>query len=256
MAFNANHLVRWSANPVPPKLGLPQWWGYSTTVDTIATVSAASYFNLNYGLVIGGNSTWYVGDLVYCVCSNGVVQLEITAVYPNQVTTVVNNAAIPAGSITGAEIAANTVTSANVATNLIQYLAVVGLTAVQIEGMYAAPILIMPAPPAGSMIVINDATINLTGATAAFAGGGVIALQYGNAVHGAGSGAGTGVAAATWNGFGTTNSSITMINGNDGEASANTNAAAIYLSNATAAFTGGTNSLTNLYIHYSIVPVA
>ena len=105
MTFNAENLVQWSASPTPPRRNLPQWWGYYTT-DAIATVEAADYFNLNSSLVIGRNTTWYIGDQLYCVCSDGVVILQIAALTPN-VTTTAGNANIPAGSIVNSMIAAN-----------------------------------------------------------------------------------------------------------------------------------------------------
>jgi len=85
MTFKAQNLTLWSNPPHPPHYGLPQWWGYLTT-DDIAVTSDADYFNLGEGLVIGGNSTWFVGDLIYCVCSDGIVQLSIVTVSPNVTT--------------------------------------------------------------------------------------------------------------------------------------------------------------------------
>jgi hypothetical protein len=116
MSFKPGNLVQWNVTPTPPKRGLPQWWGYFTT-DTIATVQAADYFNLNYGLVIGRNTTWYVGDQIYCVCADGVTELQITAVTPN-VTTTAGNANIPAGSITHAMLGANIVDLNNLAAGI------------------------------------------------------------------------------------------------------------------------------------------
>lgn len=113
MSFNPGNLTQWSVSPTPPNYGLPQWWGY-LTADTIATVSAADYFDLNPGNVIGRNTTWFIGDLLYCVCSDGVVQLEIAAISPH-VTTTASAAQIPAGSIVTAMIANSAVTTAKIA---------------------------------------------------------------------------------------------------------------------------------------------
>ena len=109
MAFKAGNLVQWNAVNTPPRRNLPQWWGYYTT-DTIATVEAADYFNLNANppTVIGRNTTWNIGDQIYCVCTDGVFELQITAISPN-VTTSAGNANIPAGSITAAMLGANIV---------------------------------------------------------------------------------------------------------------------------------------------------
>ena len=66
MTFKAGNLVQWNAVNVPPRKNLPQWWGYFTT-DTIATVEADDYFNLNANppTVIGRNTTWNIGDQIY-----------------------------------------------------------------------------------------------------------------------------------------------------------------------------------------------
>ena len=122
MAFNANNLTLWSIPSTSRLFGLPQWWGYLTT-DTMATVEANYYFNLGNGLKIpvGGNSTWFVGDLIYCVCSDGVVQLQIASLAIDG-SLVITSAAvtdIPSGSITTAMLANLAVTAAKIAANTI-----------------------------------------------------------------------------------------------------------------------------------------
>lgn len=113
MTFIAGNLTQWNAAPTVPTPNLPQWWGYYTT-DAIATVQAASYFNLNFGMVIGRNTTWRVGDQLYCVCSDGVTELEIATI-GTTVTTVAGNANIPAASITTAMLQNAAVTTAKIA---------------------------------------------------------------------------------------------------------------------------------------------
>ena len=103
--FEAGNISRWSAGSIPVVRGLPQWWGYLTD-DTIATVEAADYFNLGNSLTIGGNSTFFVGDLLYCVCSDGVTELEIATIDDEglNVTTTASSSIVPAGSITNLQI--------------------------------------------------------------------------------------------------------------------------------------------------------
>jgi hypothetical protein len=113
MTFKAGNLTQWSVSPTPPKQGLPQWWGYFTT-DAMATVSANDYFNLGIGQVIGRNTTFYVGDLLYCVCSDGVASLQIATLTPN-ITTTASSADIPAGSITHVMLGAGIVDLNNLA---------------------------------------------------------------------------------------------------------------------------------------------
>lgn len=113
MAFTPGTLVQQSLPPSPPNPGLPQIWGYYTT-DNQATVSAADYFDLNPGYPIGRNTTWYVGDVINCVCSDGNVTLNVTAVTPH-VTTAYPPADIAAGSITNAMLGAKVVNAAKIA---------------------------------------------------------------------------------------------------------------------------------------------
>ena len=107
--FIPNNITLWSAAPHPTNtsLTLPQWWGYFTT-DTIATVSAADYFNLGgpgQGLLISG-SIFRVGDFLYCVCSDGIVELTIATIVGFLVTTAAAPQIIPAGSIVLAMLSA------------------------------------------------------------------------------------------------------------------------------------------------------
>jgi hypothetical protein len=122
MAFNPNNLTLWSVPPRSGFYGLPQWWGYYTT-DDMAVVDANYYFNLGNGfkIPVGGNSTWFVGDLVYCVCADGVIQLQISAVAADGtgVETIAAATDIPAGSITTAMLANLAVTAAKIANNTI-----------------------------------------------------------------------------------------------------------------------------------------
>lgn len=123
MSFLIANITLWSAVETPPVNGLPQLWGYLTT-DALATVSAAGYFNVDPTTPID-NTFFNIGDLIYCVCSDGVVQLSITALTPNVTTSTttvgantVNTAAIQALAVTTAKIAANAVTLAKLASGI------------------------------------------------------------------------------------------------------------------------------------------
>jgi hypothetical protein len=87
MSFQPVNLVLWSAAPLTAQpQTLPRWWAYLTTTDNIATVSAAGYFNIAlYALL--QNVAFNVGDKIYCVCTNGNVDLTFTNVYPPNNTT-------------------------------------------------------------------------------------------------------------------------------------------------------------------------
>lgn len=108
---------------------------------------------------------------------------------------------------------------------------------------YATPVLVIPAQGANTMIILDSMQIVQTYGSAALAAGGAVTPQYGNTDHGGGVAAGTSVAAAD---FEQTASTVYPIIGTSGSGaylldSACANAG-IYLSNPTAAFTGGTAS--------------
>lgn len=117
MTFKAGKLYQSNAAPQPPVRGLPQTWGYYAGTDNIATVEAADYFNLQANQIIGRNTTWFVGDLIFCVCADGVVQLSITAVSPN-VATSNFSPVVGANSVNTAAIQANAVTLATLSTGV------------------------------------------------------------------------------------------------------------------------------------------
>jgi hypothetical protein len=120
MTFKASNLVLQSVPPNPPVYGLPQFWGYYTT-DNQATVSENYYFNYS-GTLPGGNGQFYLGDQIYCVCSDGNIELQVATIgTPNgsSVTTVAPPADIALGSITTAMLGANIVTAAKIANNTI-----------------------------------------------------------------------------------------------------------------------------------------
>lgn len=162
---------------------------------------------------------------------------------------------IAAGAITGSKIAANVVDYANIALD-VAATATVALTAAQINGMYAAPVQLLAAPGVGNLIIIDSMLWDVAFVSAQYASGGAIAAQYGNTVHGAGPAASANMAAANLigvaassflgNGSGSTALDVTKT------ASLNT---AVYLSNATGAFTTG-DSTVNLYIRYRVVTPA
>jgi predicted RecA/RadA family phage recombinase len=62
--------------------------------------------------------------------------------------------------------------------------AVVTLTAAQIQGMYAAPVSILPAPAAGQVLVIDQIIVQTKPGSTQFTGGGAVTFQYhGTAVN-------------------------------------------------------------------------
>lgn len=140
--------------------------------------------------------------------------------------------------------------------NILRY-ATVAITAAQFNGMYAAPFLLIAAPGANNLIVVDRIELIMTYGTAAFAAGGVVAFQYDSTVHGAGVLASNAEAAADF--FQTASTTFTFI-GNSGNTvgivpfSTSVNKG-LYISNLTQAFTTGDSTFV-CKIHYRIVAVA
>lgn len=127
------------------------------------------------------------------------------------------------------------------------------LTAANITGMNAAPVLIIPAPAAGFAVLVNWFELNFV-RVASFAAGGAISLEYGNAAAAAGPLATGTIAAGALTAANNTISktvgaSLSAVN------TAAVSGIALYISNDTAAFTGGVGSTVNYTVNYVIVPV-
>jgi hypothetical protein len=156
------------------------------------------------------------------------------------------------GAVTGAKMANNTVDFAQIALD-VAATATVSLTAAQVNGMYAAPVQLIAAPGAGKLILIDSILWDIAFVSASYAAGGAIQAQYGNTVHGAGPQASASIAAATLNAVAADSflangsGALTLAAAESG--SENT---AVFLSNATGAFTTGDSTVT-LYIRYRIL---
>jgi hypothetical protein len=231
----------------PPYTAVPNIWGYVTT-DTIATVEASGYFNAEPRLGLN--------DAVRCNCGDGTVWLRIAGLSPT--TTVVDTNAVSnlangsiwvgdasndavARTMSGDATMSNTgvVTVTGVAGNL--QLATVAITAAEFNGMYAAPKLLVAAPGANQLLLIDKVELIMTYNSAAYAAGGVAAVQYDSTVNGAGVIASTTLSAATFQA-----AASTSFNFNPGVVPlpfTTTVNKGLYLSNITGAFTTGNSAM-------------
>jgi hypothetical protein len=240
MSFQLQNITLWSQRDITAPAGLPQWWGYLSTVDNVATVSAAGYFNLDPTLEIEF-TTFHIGDLFYCVCTDGIVELQITALTPN-ITTVafsiaagsvttasIANLAVtaakiangtitttqisPTAAITGSQLAVgagilgtqltnNTITATQLALSVPQVISV-PISSANFKTAFTAGIACIPAAGPNTLIVVNSVTYSFNFLTASYTLGGAVGLQYSTAapVNAAGFAASSTVAAATVNGL-------------------------------------------------------
>lgn len=254
-------------------------YAYYNIGDTLATIEAADYFLPVYNSLA-------VGDIIYLTGSDGVDYVRVTAVSSTSVT-VATFAAVPAGSIVNADINAAAaiafsklapLTSGNIlvgsagnvptsvtmsgdatiiasgaitlANTLLKY-AAVAISAAEFNGMYAAPKLLVAAPGANRLLVLDKCNLLMTYVSANYAAGGVAAIQYDSTANGAGVIASTTLSAATFQAAASTgfmfNTGVvpqtftTCVN------------KGLYLSNVTGAFTTGDSTFV-AHIWYKNIP--
>ncbi len=129
----------------------------------------------------------------------------------------------------------------------------VAVTAAQFNGMYAAPKLLIAAPGANKLIVVDRMELIMTYVSANYAAGGVVAAQYDSTANGAGVKATNTEAAAD---FQAAASTVFQFNGAVNIAPFTTSVnKGLYLSNQTGAFTTGDSTFV-VKVHYRIVATA
>ncbi len=166
-------------------------------------------------------------------------------------------AAFVNGNLIAASGTAGKTVDAGAPTSGLLQVASVAISAAEFNGMYAAPKLLIAAPGANNLIVIDKMELIMTFVSAAYASGGVVAAQYDNTVHGAGVYASNSEAAADFFAAASATFQFNAISGNTvGVLPFSTTVnKGLYLSNLTGAFTTG-DSTWVAKIYYRIVAVA
>ena len=267
MAFDIDYMGRVSsgANNKTQKV-----WVYNGTDtgsdEAIATITASGYFNdfqVNLALGLGPLS---VTDLILINGNDASSFYTVTSVTTNVTVSAfaaagvvgtaniddlaVTTAKINDLAVTTGKLAANAVTSAKLATNTLQY-AAVAVTAANFNGMYATPKLLVAAAGANTLLVLDRVELLMTYNSAAFAAGGVAAVQYDSTANGAGVIASTTVAAAAFQA-----TASTGWNFNAGVVAQTFSTCVnkgLYLSNITAAFTTGDSDMV-AHVWYKVIP--
>ncbi len=152
--------------------------------------------------------------------------------------------------------AGKTVDSGYGVNNVLLY-ASVAVTAAEFNGGYAAPKLLIAAPGANKMIIVERMEMVMTYVSAAFASGGVVFAQYDSTANGAGVKATNTEAAADFfavasNVFAFLGTSGSTVGALPFSTCANKG---LYLSNATGAFTTGDSTFV-VKVHYRIIATA
>lgn len=252
---------------------------YVSPNDTVATITGSNYFLPQYKSLSVGDIIWGSGtDASFAVQVTAVSSTSVT-VASMGITTSIGTANIVNNAVTYAkfqQVAANSLvgnptgslanaegitlgngllfagTSLELNPNLLNMVEV-NLTAAQFNGMYATPVQLIPAPGANNVVIVDKVVLNMTFVSAQYAAGGAVGLQYGNTAHLAGPAASateaasdfTSAAASTLFQFGSGLS--------NGVAVASVANAAVYISNASGAFTTGDGTF-NVRVWYKIIP--
>jgi len=198
-------------------------FNYFKLTDSIATISAADYF-----LEIIGQLSLY--DWINVKAANGTAMLQVTAITQPS------------------DISAGTVTATQFFNSDTDQYVTVPITAVEFNGMYAAPKILVAAGGANTLLVLKKVQLLMTYNSAAYENGGVAAVQYDVTANGAGVIASTTLAAATF--FATASTGWNFNAGVVAETFSTCVNKSLSLSNITGAFTTG-NSPMVAHVWYS-----
>lgn len=206
---------------------LVNWFKYDAATGTFVANPAA-----------GGLSNTLLDGRIFVGNSSNIA----TGVAMSGDTTISNTGVVAIG--------ANKVLSSMVSPLLLKY-AAVPITAAEFNGMYDAPKLLVAAGGANTLVVLEQMQLAMTYNSAAYAAGGVAAVQYDSTVHGAGVLASTTKAAAVFQA--TASNTFTFNAGVVDLPFATTVNKGLYLSNLTGAFTTGDSDMV-AHIWYRTIP--
>lgn len=221
------------------------WMEISKSGDVWSLVPSESTLPLTDGQILVGNASNVATD----VAMSGDVAINnagVTTIQANAIET----AMITDLNVTTAKLAANAVTSAKVDATLMQY-ATVSISAAQFNGMYAAPVVLVAAAGADTLITLHRAELLMTYNSAQYANGGAVAIQYDSTINGAGIIASTTQDAADFADAASTANAFE--GGIVKQPFATCVNKGLYLSNITGAFDTGDSDFV-MHIWYSVIP--
>lgn len=147
-------------------------------------------------------------------------------------------------------IGAGKVLSSMVSPLVMQYAAVT-VSAAQFNGMYAAPLVLVAAGGANTLITLHRAELLMTYGSVQYANGGAVSIQYDSTINGAGIIASTTQAAADF--FDAASTANAFEGGVVKQPFTTAVNKGLYLSNITGAFDTGDSDMV-MHLWYSVVP--
>lgn len=264
--FDVNYMAKVSSSGNSQGLNV---WTYNglaaANSSTVAQIVAAGFFNSFMQNLTSGLGPLQIGDTIFVSGSDANGMYKVSDVTTNVEVVVfaatgsIDTANLVNGAVTAAKLASDAVTtvkildanvtSAKLALTTVKY-TTVAITAAQFNGMYAAPKLLLAAGGANTLIVLDKVDLLMTYVSAAFAAGGVVAVQYDSTANGAGVIASTTLSAAT---FQATASTGFMFNtGVVPQTFTTCVNKGLYLSNITGAFTTGDSTFV-AHIWYKVI---
>ncbi len=216
----------------------------------IVLISYAPDFLVNWFKYDAANAT-FVANPAAGGLSNTLLDGRIFVGNASNVATGV----LPSGDVTISNagvtaIGANKVLSSMISPLIRKYVAV-PITAAEFNGMYAAPKQLVAAGGANTLLVLDQVQLAMTYNSAAYAAGGVAAVQYDSTANGAGTIASTTLAAATFQA--TASTTFTFNPGVVALPFSTTVNKGLYLSNITGAFTTGDSDMV-AHVWYRTIP--
>jgi hypothetical protein len=230
------------------------------STDNYATITAAGYLNgiINQGFSLKSTDiVWIIYNFTNNVSTANWLQGMLS--FSNGIVTVAPvlgalvSPPLTVGDIPSFANANGGLQDSGISAALLQvYTQSITLTQSQVQGAYATPVQLLPAPGAGKAYIVIEAIVYTNFQTSAFAGGGNAYVQYSNTVHGGGTDALSGDIPSAE--ITASSSQLYALGGNVGNALTGITNEGIFFSNASGPFTGGSSASTIVItLNYQIV---
>lgn len=226
----------------------------NTSAGTITTAAFTASGSVDTANIVNGavtnakvNAAAAIAFSKLAALPSGDIIVGSAGTVPTAVAMSGDVAIIASGATT---IQAGAVDSGKMADTMLHYAAVT-ISAAQFNGMYATPKVLVAAPGANKLLVLDKLQLLMTYGSAAYAAGGVAAVQYDVTANGAGVIASSTLSAATFQATASTGWNFNA--GVVAETFSTCVNKSLALSNITGAFTTGDSAMV-AHVWYKIIP--